>query len=371
MLDTIPDAFQSLLTESSTPQIDREHLELMGKRAAKAYIDEGVPLNDTIVKLANEFPTISNEHLKRACEFANQATFKAMFEKQAGADHRCVEFPPADHSQVVKSLSNESVVTIKTASSSDYLKDPHSESEPFDKLAEMFGQEVVERAEMEKEASAFRFSMMAAKMGLPVLAAVTAATSLALQHQHNKQRTQDPDQMESLLNCAGEDMDQAAQALEKAGSYYPEANPNREVFETYERLRDLHDHTAAQASHLGVLQEQATVDLFQKIAAAAHDYGMDEVTAVLYHGLGRSREKLAQVIDAFAPHLQERGIGAPSMEKTAEALKRIPDTGTPLYQSALFFDKVAEEKHLADEMTRRLAGERDRLESHVKGIVQG
>ena len=95
--------FAALLQGSSSAKsVSKERLELMGKQAAADYLERGIPLNDSLVKRASE--DLSPEQLRRTCEYANQATFNAMF-KEASGDFRVPDFDVADPSQVIKGFS--------------------------------------------------------------------------------------------------------------------------------------------------------------------------------------------------------------------------------------------------------------------------
>lgn len=95
--------FAALLQGSSSAKsVSKEHLELMGKQAAADYLERGIPLNDALVKRASE--DMNSEQLRRACEYANQATFNAMF-KEASGDFRVPDFDVADPSQVAQGFA--------------------------------------------------------------------------------------------------------------------------------------------------------------------------------------------------------------------------------------------------------------------------
>ena len=95
--------FAALLQgSSSVKSASKERLELMGKQAAADYLERGIPLNDSLTKRASE--DMSPEQLRRACEYANQSTFNAMF-KEASGDFRVPDFDVADPFQVIKGFS--------------------------------------------------------------------------------------------------------------------------------------------------------------------------------------------------------------------------------------------------------------------------
>lgn len=115
-------------------------LDSLGKRAALCYLEHGLPLNDAVVKVAKECPSISTHQIKRVVEFANNHTFSRMFEKQAGDKN--IEFPVADPSVVLKELDNGARPS-RVETCSDYGSDPvkvaHSDVEHDAILMEAFG----------------------------------------------------------------------------------------------------------------------------------------------------------------------------------------------------------------------------------------
>jgi len=95
--------FAALLQGSSSVKgVSKERLELMGKQAAADYLERGVPLNASLTKRASA--DMNQEQLRRACEYANQATFNAMF-KQASGDFRVPDFDVADPTVVAGGFS--------------------------------------------------------------------------------------------------------------------------------------------------------------------------------------------------------------------------------------------------------------------------
>ena len=365
MLKDIPEAFRGLVTETDTAKVSAERLELMGKQASNRFLQDSVPLNASISKLAAEVPGINTEHVKRACEFANQATFKALFEKSAGDDHRCVDFPPADYSEVVQELDDGARPTHTTPTDLDHhreLKPEHDGS-----MEELFGAKVASAAEIEKTAQDAA-SILAAKTLSPggdprPLAIIAKALSCA----HEKERCQDPDQLESLTNTVGSDMIEAAQQLQKAASFYPEANPHRHTLEMFTRVSDLHANLAAQSQGLESMRDAAALDVYEQTKAACMEYGYEATAAVLFHATGKDREKTADILGAVTPFLLAADVPVTSDKvKMAEAMNRIPDPGTPLYGAVDLLSKLSDAKGTTDHMVGQLAAERSRLEDFVQ-----
>lgn len=113
------DPFQ--LTCDPTSRVSTSDLESFGRRASLMFTEEGTPLNEAIVKIAEEHPTITSEQVQRVVEFANRATFQEAFEKKAGDKN--IEFSIADPNVVLAAL-NEKVSPPVIKMASDYYSDP-------------------------------------------------------------------------------------------------------------------------------------------------------------------------------------------------------------------------------------------------------
>jgi hypothetical protein len=116
-------------------------LETMGKIAANRFLSGEMSLNDAIVKMAREQPSISNHQVRRVVEFANQEAFQRLFEKQAGDKN--VEFPIADPGHVLSSLNNSAKPGTVFMSPSEYesgpVKHASADVEADLVIARMFG----------------------------------------------------------------------------------------------------------------------------------------------------------------------------------------------------------------------------------------
>jgi len=127
-------------------------LQSLGKRASNEYLCRGSSLNDAIVKIAKEYPTISAHQVKRVVEFANQETFSSMFEKQAGDKN--IEFEIADPGVVLHELDNGARPSMQIISD-DYacgpVKTAGAETGGDVELMRMFGFEPY-TPELEKSA---------------------------------------------------------------------------------------------------------------------------------------------------------------------------------------------------------------------------
>lgn len=133
-----------LLNGKSHASISPESLELMGKKAATAFLSDGVELDDSIAKLAGEYQDISPEQIKRVVEFANTAVYLAKHDqaKTAGADHSYPQFKLADAGRILQDLSDGARPTVVTNTDVDYSREaqkPKLSSAPLEAaLAELF-----------------------------------------------------------------------------------------------------------------------------------------------------------------------------------------------------------------------------------------
>lgn len=96
------DVFEQLLTSStSRGSVNPETLEYIGQKASNEYLEKKASLNSVIVKLASQHPELNNEHIHRIAEFANNATFQQLFEKNKDKN---VHFDIADPGVIIRDL---------------------------------------------------------------------------------------------------------------------------------------------------------------------------------------------------------------------------------------------------------------------------
>jgi hypothetical protein len=111
-----------LARQGTYANLGSHELETMGRQASTEYLASGTPLNDAIVKIAREHPSISAHQIQRIVEFANTETFSCLFEKQAGDKN--VEFPVADPAEVLHRLNDGSRPQLYRATPDDYSRSP-------------------------------------------------------------------------------------------------------------------------------------------------------------------------------------------------------------------------------------------------------
>lgn len=61
----------------------KQTLASLGKQASNMFIEQGVPLNDAIIKIASTRPDMTKEHVQRVIENANLITFEDMFKSSS------------------------------------------------------------------------------------------------------------------------------------------------------------------------------------------------------------------------------------------------------------------------------------------------
>ena len=78
----------------------KEQIDYFGKEAAKTYLEEGIDLNRTITKIAEEH-ALNHYEIDRVVEAANTNTYLSMF---STLDDKYIEFPVADSEKVAEYL---------------------------------------------------------------------------------------------------------------------------------------------------------------------------------------------------------------------------------------------------------------------------
>ncbi len=127
--------------------ISPETLERLGKEAANLLLTEGVQLNDGIAKLAAAYSDISQEQIKRICEFANTAAYLATHEKSktAGARSSYPQFALAEPARVIQDMGDGARPRGMSPVDTDYSslpsrKEKFSSAASADGLRQLFGE---------------------------------------------------------------------------------------------------------------------------------------------------------------------------------------------------------------------------------------
>lgn len=135
--------------------ITPERLELMGKEAATLLVEKGVPLNESISKLAGAEADINAEQVKRVVEFANTAAYLSFHDKNkmAGEESSYPQFELADPNRILGNLSSGSRPTQLTKVDLDYGRAPEKKKISSPKLEAALEELFLGPAGTEKRAS--------------------------------------------------------------------------------------------------------------------------------------------------------------------------------------------------------------------------
>lgn len=95
--------FQYLLSGPQQTKVASDRLDLLAKTAARRYLQEGIPLNDSIKKIASENDLNPNQ-IERVCEIANIATHQGLWSKTAQKES--VAFDLADAKTIIRVSGN-------------------------------------------------------------------------------------------------------------------------------------------------------------------------------------------------------------------------------------------------------------------------
>jgi len=148
------DFFRELARSPSYSSLSASDLEGMAKRASNMYLSYDTPLNEAVVKVAQECHGISPEQVKRIVEMSNTTTYQRLFEK--GASDRNVQFDIADPSEVLRRLNTGASAPIVKVASPDYSSPPPIPStksiEADMALCSLFNVELPPTRSMEKSA---------------------------------------------------------------------------------------------------------------------------------------------------------------------------------------------------------------------------
>lgn len=111
----------------------KQDLATLGKRVSDDFLKQGMPLNESIIKLASTRPDMTNEHIQRVIENANLITFEEMFK---GSSSKHIVFDLADPEEIrarLNTQASEKVASVYlTAPESNY---DISQWEPEEKVA--------------------------------------------------------------------------------------------------------------------------------------------------------------------------------------------------------------------------------------------
>jgi hypothetical protein len=104
----MPADLAQFLSSGKGQAASAEKLELLGKEAADRLLTSGIPLQDSVMKIASESPDLNSEQIRRVVEFANTSAYLGFHDKakSAGAGHSYPQFDLADADQVLDALGS-------------------------------------------------------------------------------------------------------------------------------------------------------------------------------------------------------------------------------------------------------------------------
>lgn len=285
------DFAQELLASPSSAQVAPELLETLGNQAAMAHLSTGTPLNDVLKKVLAEHGDFNNEHIKRVVEFANNRTFKEMFERDPDKN---VHFAVADPGMLIRDLRDGSAPAYAgkniASSGKDYSSPPPGRMEKTE-----FG---------------------------------------------------DP---ESALQQLFKNEGQNGRFGEGEGlSKLAHANPVEDVYDAHVSLQSSLEALQDADEHWDGILKEARQDLYREVEKVALDPdGLGFAGAVaLLEKLGHDTDYISMALSEVAARLTEGGV---DVSVTGEAFDKIahlrtPNPGHPINLAFCGLIKAAEEK---------------------------
>lgn len=128
-------------------KVASDRLELLGRIAAKRYLEEEIPLNTSIRKMAEE-NDLNHNQIERVCEMANISTHKGLWPKTAQKESLAFDLADARNiASVEKKPDHEDhggscgcdVKTSPVSVDSDYMSPPKGLPAPGPSLMSMIG----------------------------------------------------------------------------------------------------------------------------------------------------------------------------------------------------------------------------------------
>lgn len=301
-------AFDGLLHESTGRTVDPKTLTLLAKEASQEYVQNKVPLHDTIIKMASQHPEWTNEHVKRLAEQANQETHAALFAKEASPVKNIV-FDYADPAVILGELK-------KTA-----------KPEALVKASSAYSQQLPD----------FRDDLVSDQMGNEMLASAFGVPA----GQEKVAETPEPSVQDWHTMRGGLDHIRG------------EANG---VEVMYDQASELFDDAVKQAMLEGATLDEVGI-VIEKVV------GTDKLAHVK-EALGGAVEKALK--EEWVPHIEE-----PSAEKLAELRNRAVDPSSPLAKAAHYLAQVSERRTLLKEAEAVASEEFASLDKQVRSAAGG
>lgn len=145
------DFLRELTRSPSHAALRGSDLQDLAKRASDMFLHQDTPLRDAVVKVASEYPGISQEQVKRVVEMANSTSYQRLFEKNASKN---IHFDIADPSEVLRQLNSGASAPVLKVASADYAAAPPTSGfrdlEADLALAQVFGVALEPTSTMQK-----------------------------------------------------------------------------------------------------------------------------------------------------------------------------------------------------------------------------
>ena len=340
-----------LARQTSYAKLSPEDLQSMGKRASAAYLCDGVSLNCSIVKLAQEHPSISPHQVRRVVEYANTETFQSLFEKQAGDKN--IEFPLADPGVILRDLNDGARPQIMAPPPSEYGRDPVKNASvnvrADVKLAQAFGRTIdwdtrALSEDLTKEA--MDYAQTGGKYADLVIKDLNKMTS--------------PGAIKSASQ-----------------NHYPESDPFRDLFAAKQKMAKAVEDLQGARDHNRYLLKEAAINLQNTV----RQHLLDENSfGEAVHAIGSvpshsTTQKIA--MQCIADDLQRRGVNFVELQANAAqyemekgASYRVVNPEHPVVQAYAAFAKVAEVSGDLETKLKEAQGLYDEVNGTVQEVVR-
>jgi hypothetical protein len=288
----------ALLSKGKSANISPEKLEMMGKEAANIFIEKHISLNESISKLAAAHDDISQEQIKRVCEFANTAVYLAKHDmaKTAGSSSSYPEFDLADPNRVIQDLSDGTKSTVTTKVDADYSRLPQK----------------VKTSSAEKKV--VRIDRMKGANGKPNYCVHHYSDGTSSGPTTTK--TASPAEMaleELFTSKTAEDLD------------YSKDTAVNEVMAAKEQLIGLRDHLRSAGEQFDLLRKESASELYELSKRFMMDGGSFADIGKVAYAVSQSQDEMANLLDPIIKGLlkekvssaSELKLGIRGMEKVA------------------------------------------------------